>query len=379
MFTGCLKQGETSIERIVAPQNIKLPLEGNWKITHCFNKNSEVSKEDVETNPWIGSFAEFNREEVRMGSYVWRDPEYKTKQVDFEQYALENIGSEIYNKIDFAVKSVYIVSLTSKDDFVLECIRLNDNRIISVFQDNIMFLQRDLDNTNYAFAEKPIENNESQIEIHRDNFKVDSITGVLLGIKYTKDSGEDAYKTLWITRDKGVMKPVFEMDNIFLPRTDGFWQVEIKKAGNEIAKEEYLIASKQFKSDTSYKLPDMNSDFWKNKEVILNKDIVCIGNDFVAMEVRGKGKFSDSGELWNESSLRIYPIDSSVNSDGLSIGDLAGQAGTEAYIGAVNSLKKGWYRIRSFKFNGVFKSEELYIVQKEWPMAFQRKNRFCQR
>ena len=58
------------------------------------------------------------------------------------------------------------------------------------------------------------------------------------------------------------------------------------------------------------------------------------------MEVRGKGKLSDSGELWNESSLRIYPIDSSVNSDGLSIGDLAGQAGTQAYIDAVNSLKK---------------------------------------
>ncbi len=339
ILTSCLNQSETSIERIVAPQSIEPPIEGKWKITHCFNKNSNAIKEDTVATPWIGSFAQFNGDEVRMGDYLWRNPGYKTKQVDFKRYALENIGESIYNKIDFTNKPVYIISLASKVDFALEFVKLDDNRIISVFQDKVMLLQRDSDNTDYFMAQKPLERNESQMYIS-GNKQIDSTMGVLLGIKYVNDSGEYSYKTLWISRERGVMNPVYEMENIFLPRTDGFWQVEIKKTGNDLASEQYLNASRQFKSNTTSNLPDMNRDFWKDKEGTLYKDIVCIGNDYVAMEVRGTGKFTGSGALWNESSLRIYPIDSSADSGGVSISDLAGQAGTDAYMNAVNGLRK---------------------------------------
>ena len=52
-------------------------------------------------------------------------------------------------------------------------------------------------------------------------------SGVLLGLRIPTDSGY-TYRTLWIAVDNLKLHPVLMSDQIFFPRTSGYWELNVE-------------------------------------------------------------------------------------------------------------------------------------------------------
>lgn len=354
---GCADKPSDTTNRIITPKNNSIPLQGKWVIEKCLTNTSESTTGKV-SGEWAGKTAEFAMDAVILGEYFWKNVSYKLKRVNAEEYFLYKYKDSI-KKLGIDDREVYVITVSSGDNFLYDFVKTGDNEIIANIDDDFYCLKKlsDKVDTNFYSEIAGMQAKETTYSRHSNQ---PPSSGLLLGIRtpVKADSQVEllntdkySYRTLWIASENRILHPVLEADDIFLPRKSGFWKIQVGEAVGNRAVEDvltaYSISDKGLK-----KTPDMklNPIFWGDKEGVTRKAILYAGNDYVSVEVKGSGTYIGDSKAWGENSLQTLPVDSISNSRGVKLADIAGDVGTLAMKNAMENLAnssnvKGVYEI----------------------------------
>lgn len=320
---GCYGKDSTTEIKVIAPQNNAIPFEGTWHIVKFINKGAPASSKDAEDN-WIGRKAEFLKGGVKVGNDIWKDPHYKIKTVETREYFLYKYGVSA-EELSLKESLVDVITITSGDKFLYEFIKLNDDEAIFFVQDKIFSLKKISDRVESNFTEELKIKKKDENSRIADSKEEPPSSGVLLGIRYNKAEGAYGYKTLWIASKNFVLYPVLETDNIFLPRMNGFWKLEHQRVRDNNRVEDIIrvCSPSQLKKNEpgEFKI-DVNR--WGNREGTVEKKILYIGNDYISMEVTGKGGYTNNSGKWEESQFQVKPVDNISGDRNVKMSDLEG-------------------------------------------------------
>ncbi|MDD3840204.1 MAG: hypothetical protein PHP06_06480 [Clostridia bacterium] len=325
---GCVDVGFETSEKIVAPQNMSVPLKGTWNIKD-YMIIGDTGYDESELKGWISKNVYFDQEKVIFDEEYYENPNYKLRNIKAGEYFLyahkldcRQIGVEDVN--------VQVISVTSNDIFVNEFVKISDDLIITCVDNILLFLKRPSDdhselaeeNTNHLIEQEENERIEQQ--------KGDTLSScVLLGLKSIDKSHGDVeqanYRTLWIASKDMIVQPILEISDLFVPRDKGFWQVgsNIKKSGKQVY-------------DQLYAYPAFN-DSAKSKNVthdIARRKIMFLGSDYIAVETSNKG----IEKLDNLEMLQVIPMDNLGNDNGVKISDVVGdRRGYDAMLASAST------------------------------------------
>ncbi len=280
------------VGKIIPPKEQEEVFSGKWRDVNNFD--SEL---------------QFFNKGVSFNGDIWRDVYYKIKRVDKEGYLkTKYLADKNPITIEADKNEVDVVTLYSSENFLGEFLIINENSLVFFIQDNLIEFEKISDDPDPSIdvATKggdPLSDNQNT-----------PFSGVLLGIR-TPDVGGYKYRTLWLSNDGDGLLPHLYADNLFFPRTSGFWELKTGKQGQ--GGEEILraknIAIKEGTSDEGVYIS------------ALNKRIDYISNDFISLET-GEEEFA---------KLQILPIDNLLSETGLRISDILGDQG----IDLVNSTR----------------------------------------
>lgn len=320
-LVGCSNSSIDTSGKLIAPQNKFIPVSGKWKIVEELGgEGSSSSKGNV--NNLIGKAIQFSKQYVRIGNYVLQEPSYKIRKVNFNEYMLFTRKSFLKN-FNIKSKEIEIVTITSREAFLCEIIRLSEDKLVLNIENNSFYLQK--------ISDKVDGNLPKGIKGNIDFLKEDDLTrtGLVLGLRYPSGSisqGETKYKyrTLWIGAKNKKIHSILENKDIIFPRRNGFWKIDV--GGSRISPDDnainaYNIAANGLSRGASPILASKAEDMGLNNIII---NYVC--NDYIGIETTG-----------TENILRVVPIDSLPVLRGVKISDLAGPEGADAMRNAMEN------------------------------------------
>lgn len=330
-LSGCsgLKRGEPG--RVKVPMNKAISIAGKWQIT---------SNEGKKESKYLYNYVQFSNKGVLFGNDFFGNPNYKIKMVNAEEYFLYHLGIDNvqYKSNDGLIE---VITITCGNKYLYEFAVISDYKLIAKVEDKVIYLKKvssKIDENTFNAAAKT-KNSSVEALIDSNNKKQDS--GILLGIKYIKGSEYNGtyiygYKTLWISYKNNKPFEILEMDNLLLPRKNGFYMVssDTKESINnyeDVINVTNLSDTKETNNkkgspdDINTKLVDKNHVV-KNNDVIkqnISRSILFAGNDYISLNVT-KGNKADSDY---DSRLILEPIDNFSDSNGVKISDVCGEDG----------------------------------------------------
>lgn len=367
LFTGgCANTSLDTDEKIVSPLNNSIPIEGRWEISMYSSSDNSV-KEEVK-DELIGKNAQFSNNAVMIGSHLWKNPSYKLKKVKTDEYLVSQYELSKENiKID--EKESYVITITSGDSFICEFLKINNNEMIGIIQNNVYDMKKVSDKVDSSFTEISKDKTKSEpdnfLSVNNGQYK----TGLMLGLRYPRNSGKNSveygYRTLWISANGGTLNPVLETKNILFPRKSGFWKLESVRVKENDKAEDVLMAYNTSKMKSSRgKDIRLSPSRWINRKGSIYRKIYYIGNDYVSFETIGSGKYVGSGKVWQDNRLQLQPIDNIDTMRGVKISDLFGENGLAAMESAKDELVEELNGRRIQEVNISDNSENFGLVRK---------------
>ncbi len=360
---GCFGKLSTEEMKLTAPQNNSIPFKGTWQIVKCINKGFVSASKDS-GDIWVGKKAEFLKDGVKVGDDIWKNPSYKIKAVDAKVYFLYKYG---VSSQELSIKDnlAEVITITSGDKFLYEFIKLNDNEGIFSIQDKIFSLTKVSDNIESNFTEELKTKKSEGNSNFTDSEEEIPSSGVLLGIRYNKTGMTFGYKTLWIASKNKVLYPVLETQNIFLPRMNGFWKLEPERFtdGSRVEDIIKVCSPSQLKINETGEVK-MDLDKWGTKEGSISRKILYIGNDYISMEITGKGNYTDNTGTWEERQLQVKPIDNITGDKNVKLSDLVGINGLKTLEEAKVSAAKYINNLGKEKISKEFIDENFYLQRR---------------
>lgn len=271
----------------------KAPVEGNWIVVKYIRVgSSNLTNEEAEK--FIGNKAAFASKEVKFNKDVCKNPNYKIKLVDAENYFMTNfkVKPSVFGISESKVK---IITVSSKNSFFDEFILINNNYMIKSYEGVLLFMQREGMNVQ-SILDKPQSSQTSEGE---KEFKAKN--GLLLGLRYQDGSGYN-YKTIWISHSGGNDFSIKQVNNLLVPRKNGFSIVGVDHVqNNSIDRDEIWegVLSKTTNSIIQQAKPS-NSN--------INYKINFVGNEYISLE-NEKLKANDTGQYIEDSYLSVVPLD----------------------------------------------------------------------
>ncbi|HHV98703.1 MAG TPA: hypothetical protein GXX36_03875 [Clostridiaceae bacterium] len=356
-FAGCANTAIDTESKIVSPQNKTVPILGEWKFEKCL-LHGQRSPSIKDSEQWENKTAVFSANEAVIGDYYWDNIGYKIRKVNAHEYFLFNFKDD-FRKLGITDKEVYVITLSSSDNFLYEFAKVNDNELIVNIDGDFFRLTKISDRVDselYGKAKMNLVGKEDIETEEEENIR----SGILLGIRTPVKTGstEDdeapqySYRTIWIASSDRKLHTIMEADGIFLPRKSGFWYIDIERIKNGEIEEDILTARRVPSKDTANVSRDLIvledgrkasdywkvSDYWKDRTGVLYKTILFIGNDYVSIETLGHGNYKGNSYTWQENRLKTIPVDNIQRNDGVKISDIAGENGLLALESAVSSL-----------------------------------------
>lgn len=320
---GCTGTSLDANEKIIAPVNKIIPIEGKWDI-------SEINGED--SNKELGGFykktAQFSIDAAMIGNYFWRAPNYKIRNVKTREYLVSRREAVLDN---LGIKDEYIsvITVTSEDVYICEFLKINDNDMIAFIQNDVYRMKKVSDKVDMNFSKKVSHGEKTNAKGYFNENDRGHKTGLMFGLRSpvkSKDSSiQYEYRTLWISAKDKVFAPILETKGIFFPRKSGFWRLEAERIEQNHRKEDIISAYNISKRKSNEN--KLLQDRWENKTGSITRKICYVGNDYVSFETSGFGGYIDSREKWEENRLQIQPVDNLITMKGVSITDFFGEEG----------------------------------------------------
>lgn len=304
LLGGCVASPDASAGRIIPPVTQRCPLEGKWKVLQELDNRGKAGE-------WLHSEAQFTVGAAFFGGYVWNQPSYKIKRVNTEAYLLTKY---IPLADDFIpeTQEVEVITVYSAANFLGEFMKIDDISMISFVQDKAFLLRKVA-----AKADESLRAADRETPMAVEDGNGQS-SGVLLGLKVPVDNGY-RYQTLWVATDQQFLNPILTANDIFFPRSSGFWELKVQNVPSA-SNNSYILLARDLaiKAQKMQPVEEM-MDYAGIEPKIISIDY--IGNDYLALEIETAGR----------NELRILPVDKIASPMGIKVIDLLGEKGLEAY------------------------------------------------
>lgn len=332
ILTGCNPINlDESTEKILAPGNNSIPIEGKWKITRSIIPSS-VKKSKLEVDKLIGKTAEFSSSMAVVGDEICKNPRYKIKMVNSNSYFVYEYK---LRASDIGIKSdkIQILSVFNDNNLFYSFVKDKDkDNQIMLYLDGIFYCLNKISDKG-DFVEADNSNDISNNKLTNDSKVLSS--GIMLGLRYTKSSKynipgasekeqvETQYRTLWISSNNKSLNDVYETNDLFVPRKNGFWKIGVKREITDQYVQDNLFAYPVETQPLTKALP------WDSGKGFLSKTILFVGNDYVSTEWNGSGYVQSNDKSWRTDALKVLPIDNLDATEGVKLTDLIGPSGKD--------------------------------------------------
>lgn len=350
--TGCVSTDNDPSLQIVPPKNIDISIQGTWEVSGVLSQSATAEEEQE----WRGRRIIFSDQYAMVGEYLLMNAGYQTKQVTAEEYLLYHYQS-FHEGFNFSQQEIEVITVTDQDVFFCEILKEKDEELILKIYNDSFILKKISDEVNEELLKQLKEENSWQEKV--ENFPQDNLTrtGVLVGLRQTTEEKgghlqTQSYRTLWIASENRKLHPFLQTEDIFFPRRNGFWKMEVKRITKENKTEEFLVAYNILIREKS-PIEEINPQLivGQEKEEALYRTINYISNDYVSIEERSF-RMNQGDDVLQKEAVHILVIDSLPTIRKVNILDLLGNAGVEA-------IENGRKRVLSEKKdNSMLRKEE---------------------
>lgn len=322
VMVGCSASPKESTDRISSPNNNQVPVSGTWKVAKVIEKDSK--EDDTINAEWENKIVEFSKEYMALDDYYLEEPGYQVKRVNGKEYLLYNHKTFLK---DFNIPDgeIEVITVTDGDKHYCEIVRISDSELVlsaSSLNLNLIKISDEVSN-DFKVQEKQKESDGTNLVINKEKALLRS--GVLFGLRSDNPDGY-SYRTLWIGFKNKRVDPILETEGIIFPRRSGFWKMEAVTCEEDDRTEDFLYAYNISKDNLYESRVFLQLDYsdWADRVGKIEKRIDYIGNDYVSIQVSGKGSYEYSDKIWQEDILQILPIDSLSSKKNIKITDLSG-------------------------------------------------------
>ena len=330
----------TSAGNIIPPPDGVSPFEGRWTVLEELGTEEEP---ESTVRQWTGRSVQFAEDCVALDDALWNKVSYKIKRVNTADYVMSKFMSHSDLFIEKAEK-VAVVTVYAADNYLGEAMKIDDFNMVFFTQDIGLLLTKVSDEADLMLGSSA---STGQNLIQDSNQRT---SGVLLGLRISGETGY-TYRTLWVAADHGQMHPVLMSENLFFPRTSGFWELDIRDISVEEVKGNILsarnVAVQALKAENEDAATDENQlegegEYKTNDKadegmIIEEKAVAYIGNDYIAVESNEDGV----------NRLMVLPVDNLSSSTKVKLSDLLGKKGMDSLLSA---REQAVYALRS---NGI--------------------------
>jgi hypothetical protein len=335
-------------DRIASPANRAVLLNGTWKIVKCLGGEKTTKEALSEGNSLIGEEMGFHKGVLAFCGKSWNGVSYKVKRVNSYEYFLHKNG-QAQNELGHGSSKTLVVTAYCEDKFLYEFVRVTAESMLILIDDQFYCMEKVSDRfngTDYTASE--IRESTGGLARKAEGGELQS--GLLIAVRTpvkTEDGiGDYSYRTYWIHAMNGQFGKVLYAQDIFLPRMNGFWKLNVEKIPGSEGIMDTISASRiprltEKAALTSSPTPSaIAENFSKRVETKLRSSVIYIGNDYVCVENTAALSRKGIAAPAYEKTLRTYPVDNLSSMNGIKISDIAGENGTMAMENAISDLLK---------------------------------------
>ncbi len=312
LFGGCADSSGSSAGKIIPPSPQVCPLVGEWEV---LEELVTSGNEGNAAKQWEGSNVQFADGIVAFGGYAWEDLSYKIKRVNTVDYLLTKYIPPS-GMPDQVAPEVDVITVYAASNFLGEIMKIDDKNMIFFVQNKELLLNQISDQV----GSMPGAANGNSQDINENSKQ--GVSGVLLGLRSPSGDGY-TYRTFWIAVDHQQLQPILKADQLFFPRTSGFWELSVNNISADGKRNNVLVAR-----NVASKVPEMKNDEEETGDQIHSDPAIriidYIGNDYVAIEKKAAGI----------DQLQVLPVDKLSLPAEIKISDFLGEKGINAYLSA---------------------------------------------
>lgn len=327
-LTACSSNESLSLsDKIKAPKNIRPPLEGKWRIeSYKLNKNSGLTEKAAKT--YLGKEILIDKELVAVAANFTLEPSFKIKNVKTVDYLMYQYQVKSPKFLDIESEEIQVVSISGADQFFYEFLVVEKDKafinIDGVFF-NIVKTRDKVEEEIIAEYYYKAKDKGTMRMVDNEDATMNR-TGLLIGIKSpVHDSVVESwdYKTIFLRFDNRKVKGAYERENLFVPRKNGFWNINVSQNLDDEGKieSEYIYSEPRKKGmDTSRK-----QKYFTRADNKTLKNILYIGNDYISIE---NVTLDDDESRY----LEFFPLDNVNKGKSLKISDVIGESGSKVFL-----------------------------------------------
>lgn len=313
LLGGCGNLSWSTAGKIVPPVNNVCPLEGKWSVLQDLQTDGQSRGGGQQ---WVGDIAQFTPGVAMLGGYVWNSPTYKIKKVNSTDYLMTKYLA-LSSTLVPNNHEVDVTTVSTAENFLGDFMKIDDTKIIAFVQNDVLLLQKVSDQVDSSLAATNLNvfdiNNQSKA----------GTSGVMLGLKVPQNN-DFTYQTLWLAADNKNLHQVLTGNNIFFPRSSGFWELQVHNVLNGADKED--VVSAHDVSTKVSKIQSLNIKIIQQKaqNKIHKRIIDYVGNDYVAIE----------NDIDGIDQMQVLPVDKITSQVRIKVSDLLQNSGFIVYNNA---------------------------------------------
>ncbi len=342
LMSSCNINDGPAADRIMAPENLTSPINGKWIISSNLN---ELKSEEMELKGdlYLNKEILFHKDAVVIGEEYSIQPSFKFKSVNAYDYLLYKYKTTP-NNLGIEDITIDIITILNENQYFYEFIKYGDNELLVNIDDNFYKLSKLVDEVSLDEINRYIDVEKSTIRALNIE-EVDELkSGLLLGIKIPTydEKGKLAdwdYKTIWINSLNNKIVDVYELEDLLVPRKNGFWMVNVNRNYNGLIQDE-VTATPLFKMPEITSINENEMDIFassrsdgtddKNSSAILN-NILFVGNDYISIE-----KINKINQ--EKKTLEVYSMDNIDKKRPINLSDLIGEDGKRIFTEGAQSV-----------------------------------------
>lgn len=339
LLTSCtIREGEVK-DRVTSPENNLPPISGKWIIEDL---KKETTENLIEDN-YIGKEALFHKDGVVIGGDYSSHPSFKIKNVNAIDYLLYKYKTSA-KTLGITDEKIQVVTILNENKYFYEFIKYGKDSMFVNIEDKFYSMKKVVDEVSLEEIERYINVEKSIMRtlgaVEDENLK----SGILIGIKIPSyDEKNQAsiweYKTIWINSQNKRIEGLYELDQLLVPRKNGFWMIDNKREQIGSSTIDELVAIPQFKldegvnvlDDSNYTLETENITVEEKLVPSIIKNILFIGNDYISVE-------NIDLDRNDRKTFQIYAIDNLTDKKPIKLSDLIGEDGTNIFYDGASSI-----------------------------------------
>ncbi|NFK10743.1 hypothetical protein FDA92_06090 [Clostridium botulinum] len=314
---------------IVAPNNNSCPIEGTWKFDFSnLDKDSKLRLRLKNKDVII------NSKYIILGNEVCKSPDFKVKTVKTEEYFLYKLRLNP-NKLNLDKKETEVISTSSDNNPFYDFIKIDEKKLLVYVDNQLLVLTKKSNSSSIEPKHNIIEKNSQQDIVMPKRYTL-LRTGVLIGLKSSKEDYVDEYKnekkyrTIFISSRNRNLKNVIETENLFVPRKDGFCEIGVNRINNLSNIQDNIFVNPLYNNCPIKNNFRLEQDV-KNKSIY--RDILFVSNDYISIEYND----IDKDKPIDLYKVKMLPIDNINAMAGVNIGDIIDKDSEKILVSSLES------------------------------------------